>query len=946
MGTLDVVAPAGIRPLLVATLAAPAPRGAGRPVLAVTATGREAEDLAAALRCFLPPAAVADFPAWETLPHERLSPRSDTVGRRLAVLRRLAHPEDGRGRACQRRRRAGPRGPAAAGRGPRRPRAGEAAQRGRRGPRGDGRGARRRGVHPGRPGRAARRVRGPRRHPRRLPADRGAPAAGRVLGRHGRGGPLVLGRRPAPPRGRRARAVGAALPRAAAHRRRCASAPARSPTSCPGVADMLGKLAEGIAVEGMESLAPVLVDEHGAAARPAARRHPRRAGRPRAGPHPRARPGRHQRGVPRRPRGPPRRPATTCPIDLRAGLAVDLATSSTGRSPGVREHAVSPGWPWWTLTPFGADAELPRPPTSRRRHDRRRARSPATAATPSRPSPTCAAWCRRRLARGRRHRGPRPGQADGRGARRRTTSPARLAASVDVAPEPAVVHVTTAPLAHGFVAEALRARAAHRGRPRRPAGPRPRDMRRLPSRRRNVDRPAAAARRRLRRARAARRRPVRRDGAAHRRRRDPRVPRHRVRRRASAASPATGSSCPTDQLDQVTRYVGGEAPPLDRLGGADWAKTQGPGPQGGPRDRRRADPALRRPAWRRPGYAFGPDTPWQRELEDAFPYVETPDQLTTHRRGQGRHGEADPDGPADLRRRRLRQDRDRGAGGVQGGAGRQAGRRARADDAAGPAAPADVHRAVRELPGRRRRPLSPVPDRHGGAATSSRGSRDGTRRRRDRHPPAAQPARSGSRTSAWSSSTRSSASASSTRSSSSSCAPTSTCSSMSATPIPRTLEMAVTGIREMSTIATPPEERHPVLTFVGAYDEKQITAAIRRELLREGQVFYVHNRVESIERAAARLRELVPEARIATAHGQMGEHQLEQVDARLLGEAVRRAGLHDDRRDRPRHLQRQHPDRRAGRHCSACPSCTSCAAGSAAAASAPTPTSSTRRRSR
>ena len=78
--------------------------------------------------------------------------------------------------------------------------------------------------------------------------------------------------------------------------------------------------------------------------------------------------------------------------------------------------------------------------------------------------------------------------------------------------------------------------------------------------------------------------------------------------------------------------------------------------------------------------------------------------------------------------------------------------------------------------------------------------------------------------------------------------------------------MAVTGIREMSTLATPPEERHPVLTFVGAYDEKQIIAAIRRELLREGQVFLIHNRVSSIEKAAARIRELVPEARIATAH--------------------------------------------------------------------------------
>src|SRR3989449_5168029 len=100
---------------------------------------------------------------------------------------------------------------------------------------------------------------------------------------------------------------------------------------------------------------------------------------------------------------------------------------------------------------------------------------------------------------------------------------------------------------------------------------------------------------------------------------------------------------------------------------------------------------------------------------------------------------------------------------------------------------------------------------------------------------------------------------------------------MSATPIPRTLEMGVAGIREMSVIQTPPEERHPVLTFVGAYDEKQIAAAIRRELLRDGQVFFVHNRVETIDRAAAHLRELVPEARVATAHGQMTEHQLEPV---------------------------------------------------------------------
>jgi transcription-repair coupling factor (superfamily II helicase) len=100
---------------------------------------------------------------------------------------------------------------------------------------------------------------------------------------------------------------------------------------------------------------------------------------------------------------------------------------------------------------------------------------------------------------------------------------------------------------------------------------------------------------------------------------------------------------------------------------------------------------------------------------------------------------------------------------------------------------------------------------------------------------------------------------------------------MSATPIPRTLEMAVTGIREMSTITTPPEERHPILTYVGPAEEAQIAAAIHRELLRDGQIFYLHNRVESIDRKAMHLKELVPEARIRVAHGQMSEGELEDV---------------------------------------------------------------------
>jgi transcription-repair coupling factor (superfamily II helicase) len=102
---------------------------------------------------------------------------------------------------------------------------------------------------------------------------------------------------------------------------------------------------------------------------------------------------------------------------------------------------------------------------------------------------------------------------------------------------------------------------------------------------------------------------------------------------------------------------------------------------------------------------------------------------------------------------------------------------------------------------------------------------------------------------------------------------------LSATPIPRTLEMSLAGIREMSAITTPPEDRHPTLTYVGAYDEKQVGAAIRRELLRDGQVFYVHNRVSSIERAARKVRELVPQARVAIAHGQMNEDLLERTVA-------------------------------------------------------------------
>ncbi len=100
---------------------------------------------------------------------------------------------------------------------------------------------------------------------------------------------------------------------------------------------------------------------------------------------------------------------------------------------------------------------------------------------------------------------------------------------------------------------------------------------------------------------------------------------------------------------------------------------------------------------------------------------------------------------------------------------------------------------------------------------------------------------------------------------------------LTATPIPRTLEMSLSGIRDLSIIETAPADRRPVRTFVGPFDERLLTAAIRRELTRGGQVFVVHNRVQSIGRELRRLQRLVPEARIGVGHGQMDEHKLERT---------------------------------------------------------------------
>ena len=137
---------------------------------------------------------------------------------------------------------------------------------------------------------------------------------------------------------------------------------------------------------------------------------------------------------------------------------------------------------------------------------------------------------------------------------------------------------------------------------------------------------------------------------------------------------------------------------------------------------------------------------------------------------------------------------------------------------------------------------------------------------------------------------------------------------LSATPIPRTLEMSLTGIRDLSLVQTPPEDRQPILTYVGEFDTRAVSEAIRRELLREGQVFYVHNRVKDIEHVAADVRELVPDARVAVAHGQMDESQAREDRHGVLGAGARRARVHDDRRERPRYADGEHARRRPSRH--------------------------------
>ena len=330
---------------------------------------------------------------------------------------------------------------------------------------------------------------------------------------------------------------------------------------------------------------------------------------------------------------------------------------------------------------------------------------------------------------------------------------------------------------------------------------------------------------------------------------------------------------PTDTLEQVTKYVGGEAPSLHRIGGSDWQNTK-----------RKARKAVKQIAaeliklyaarMSSPGFAFSPDTSWQKELEASFPFVETIDQQATI--DEVKHDMEQPH-PMDrivcgdvgygkteiavraafkavqdgkqvailvpttlLVQQHLNTFSTRYSGfPIKIAALSRFNSASESKSIIAGLATGEIDVVI----GTHRLLSKDIAFRDLGLLIVDEEQRFGVE-----HKEELKKARTNVDVLA-----------------------------MSATPIPRTLEMAITGIREMSNITTPPEERHPVLTYVGGYDEKQVTAAIHRELLRDGQIFFIHNRVESIEAVAERLKKLVPELRIGIAHGQMNERVLEEV---------------------------------------------------------------------
>jgi transcription-repair coupling factor (superfamily II helicase) len=330
---------------------------------------------------------------------------------------------------------------------------------------------------------------------------------------------------------------------------------------------------------------------------------------------------------------------------------------------------------------------------------------------------------------------------------------------------------------------------------------------------------------------------------------------------------------PSDQIDTLRQYSGGEAPALHRLGGSDFAKSKSR-VRSAVREIAQELVVLYQKRVNAEGHAFPADTPWQHEMEDAFPFVETPDQRR-----------AIEDIKHDMERP-VPMDRlvcgDVGFGktevairaafkAIQDGkqvavlapttllasqhgntfADRFAGYPVRVEVLSRFLTPAQTRDVIEGLRtgaidcviGTHRLLVQDVKFKDLGLLVIDEEQRFGVQ-----HKEQIKKLRTDVDV-----------------------------ITLTATPIPRTLEMSLVGIRDLSLLQTPPADRLPILTYVGHYDERVAIEAIRRELLREGQVFWVHNRVRSIDTAAARLRQLVPEARIAVAHGQLDEGALEQV---------------------------------------------------------------------
>ncbi|MCU1624560.1 MAG: transcription-repair coupling factor [Frankiales bacterium] len=844
--SLDLTAPAGLRPFVIAALAR-----SGRQVIAVTATGREAEDLEAALGSLLDTDRVALFPSWETLPHERLSPRADTVGRRLAVLRRLAHPSKDdpatgplevviapvRSLLQPQVKGLGDLEPVQLRKGDELPlddlvrrlvdlayarvelveKRGEFAVRG--------------GILDVFPPTEE--------HPIRVElwgdeveeirSFKVADQRSLHEVEHGLWAPPCRELLLTPEVRERARLLA---------------------ESHPELADICVKLADGHPVEGMEALAPVLVDD----LQLLVDELPRDAAVVVCDPE-RVRTRAHDL-------------VRTSQEFLEASWAtaatggqapVDLGAAAYKSLAEVREHATAHGHPWWSITPFTADEELEDDTVVLAARAPQAFHGETERAVEEIRERIAAGWSVVLT-------------SEGEGTAQRMVEVLKAAevpvrGEFDAHPEKGLVVVSTGCLDTGWSSELLQTLVLTEGDLTGAKGPASKDLsKRMPSRRKNAVDPLQL--------RAG-------DPVVHEQHGIGRYV-EMVQRTVAGATReylildyAKGDKLfvPTDQLEQVTRYVGGEAPSLDRLGGSDWAKRKG-----------RARKAVKEIAagliqlyaarTSAPGYAFSPDTPWQRELEDAFPYVETPDQL-----------EAIDEVKADMEKP-IPMDRvicgDVGYGKTEI-AVRAAFKAAQDGKQVAILVPTTLLVQQHHNTFRDRFAQFPVTVRATSRFNSDKEQREvlagitegsidvviGTHRLLSKSVQfkdlglviVDEEQRFGVEHKEFLKEMRTAVDV----------------LTMSATPIPRTLEMSLTGIREMSTILTPPEERHPVLTFVGPYDEKQIGAAIRRELMREGQVFYLHNRVESIDRAAKRLQELVPEARVAVGHGQMTEDALEKV---------------------------------------------------------------------